>query len=109
MRHPGGTAVSWDKEGRIVEQYDTFNCAHCGVTVLLKGGKDPSQDGSIAHPQPHWKSDGMGVCLQCNDGYFRGLLCPTCHEHQNKHGGCKNFEKRLEQMERRSRLLNLVK
>jgi hypothetical protein len=108
VRHPGGTAIAWDAEGRVVEQYDSFNCAHCGVTVLLKGGKDPTHDGAIAHPQPHWQSDQMGVCLMCSDGYFRGLLCPPCHERQNKSGGCANFERRLDMIESRARLLRLV-
>jgi hypothetical protein len=109
VRRPGGTLETWDRRtGKRTAIHDTFNCAHCGVTCVLKAGIDPTHGGSIVNPQPHWQSDGMGVCLQCNDGFMRGLLCPVCHQHQNKHGGCVNFEKKLEQLERRTRLFQLV-
>lgn len=100
MRHPGGTAVS-NRQGYETAICDTFNCAHCGVTVPLRAGVDPTADGSILVKQPHWKSDGMGVCLMCSDGFMRGLLCPPCHERQNREGGCRNFERQIDLIEKK--------
>jgi hypothetical protein len=103
MRRPGGTAVAY-RDGIVTAQNDTFNCAHCDTTVFLKAGVDPTSDGAIVHKQPHWQSDGMGVCLMCA-GTDRGLLCPSCHKIQNERGGCRNFMRRLEAYEKRSRMV----
>jgi hypothetical protein len=109
MRRPGGTVLLY-RDGVLVSERDTYNCAHCGTTVILRGGADPTQDGAISDAQPHWESDGMGVCLQCCGlNGERGLLCPSCHKKQNtlpidQGGGCRNFERRLDQYEKRARL-----
>lgn len=116
MRNAGGTLMLSPEvftpcglsEGNVTERYDTFNCSHCGTTCVLRAGVDPTHDGSILAPQPHWQSDGMGVCLMCKDGWSRGLICPACHKQQNAHGGCFPFQKRLELSERRQRCISSI-
>jgi hypothetical protein len=75
-----GYAVTVNPDGETVEE-DTITCAHCNSVVFLKPRESP------------------GGCRMC-----RGFLCATCTDA----GTCTPFEKKLEQMEARDRLLRAV-
>ena len=96
------------KDNDASARFDTFNCCHCDATIILRAGTDPTHDGSILAPQPHWQSNGMGVCLMCKDSWSRGLICPDCHKIQNTQGGCRSFMRRLEAYEKRNRFLEQI-
>lgn len=113
MRRPGEYFATY-RDGVLTAEYDAFACAHCNRSVFLKGGKDATADGAIVAPQPHWQSDGMGICLMCCGRFERGLLCPACHAEQNTaegriNGKCKNFERQLEARERAETLYQAVR
>jgi hypothetical protein len=71
-----GYAVTVDQSGTVEE--DTITCAHCNSVVFLK------------------PREISGSCRMCY-----GFLCPTCVDA----GTCTPFEKKLERMEARERLL----
>ena len=82
MRNPGGFAVVSDSAGRTVAEWDTFTCGHCNRIVRVRPRATPEQLG--------------GVCRMCMKH-----TCPGC----DARGVCTPFEKRLEAIEARARLL----
>ena|ERR1035437_6957520 len=92
MRRPGGyvqiispteTVVQFDrfrceKISAGVYEADTFRCVHCGNQVHVKAMMPMDQFGSM--------------CRNCMK-----MVCPTCAD-----GPCVPFEKRLDQIEKRS-------
>jgi len=83
MRRPQGYAIWTGPEGPPVEQ-DTFTCVHCN-TVVFVTPKTPLEDLG-------------GWCGMCSK--------PVCKHCAGK--GCTPFEKRLEEIERRERLLQQI-
>jgi hypothetical protein len=67
------------------EAQKTFTCAHCGRVVIVPHKARPDECG--------------GLCM-----LELKPVCPKCHTI----GTCTPFEKRLEQMEARSRLLAAI-
>jgi hypothetical protein len=80
MRNAGGYAFSFSPDG-IHQECDTFTCAHCGGIVHVKSKCNPDDLG--------------GMCRLCMK-----MICPQCVDL-----GCTPFEKRLEQVEKRDRIL----
>ena len=76
-----GYAVTVDPNGATVEQ-DTLTCAHCNSVFFLKPRENPS--------------DAGGLCRLCYS-----FVCGSCADS----GECTPFEKLLERMEARDRLL----
>lgn len=87
MLRPGGYAIIVDPAlSKPIEQ-DTFTCCHCNRIVFLKASPNV--------PKP----DIGGFCRLC--------MKNTCGPCADK-GTCEPFEKKLERMEQRARLLNAV-
>lgn len=84
MRRPGGYAVTTEPGKADVEE-DTFTCVHCNTVVFVKPFQDPAEMG--------------GFCRLC-----MGHICSSssCND------GCEPFEKKLEAMESRDRLLRAI-
>src|SRR5690349_22112928 len=95
MRRPGGYAVIVSPDAQVVAfdhfraeaipagtvERDTFSCCHCNRVV---------------HVKPRAPMDDFGsMCRNCMK-----MTCPTCAD-----GPCVPFEKRLEEMEHRGRML----
>lgn len=80
MRNPQGYAVIVDPDEGTREA-DTFTCAHCQNVVHVKAKASPEELG--------------GQCKLC-----MGLICSNCVGK-----GCDPFEKKLERMEERDRVL----
>jgi hypothetical protein len=78
MRRPGGYLVGVGPEG-IVDEADTFTCAHCQRIVRVAPRCDPADMG--------------GRCGVCDS-----LVCSACVGL-----GCRPWEKQMETMERRDR------
>lgn len=76
-----GYAITTEPGKRDVEE-DTFTCNHCNAVVFLKPMQDPSEMG--------------GFCRMCMKH-----ICGPCADKL----GCDPFEKKLERMESRDRLL----
>jgi hypothetical protein len=76
-----GYAITVDPDGPTVEQ-DSLTCVHCNSVFFLMPRQDPS--------------DAGGFCRLCY-----GYICSKCADS----GECTPFEKKLEQMEARGRLL----
>lgn len=86
MRNPHGTAIITDPDAAVpVREFDTITCCHCQAIVFVGPGQSAS--------------DAGGFCRLC----FR----PTCGPCAD-HGSCTPFEKKLEAMEARDRLLTSV-
>ena len=84
MLRADGYAV-WGSPGGAVEKADTLTCRHCNTVSLLRGKT---------------KADDLGgFCRMC-----MGHICGPCADQ----GSCVPFERRLEAMERRQRLLDAV-
>jgi hypothetical protein len=81
MRRPGGYAIVTEPGAADVER-DTFTCAHCNCVVFVAPRQDPSTMG--------------GFCRMC-----MAHLCGPCADA----GRCSPFEKKLDAMERRDRLI----
>ena len=81
MRRPQGYAVTTEPGKADVEE-DTFTCSHCNAIIFVKPFQDPSEMG--------------GFCRLC----YRHICGPCADK-----GECEPFEKKLEAMERRERLL----
>lgn len=82
MRNPGGySIVSFIDNDKTIER-DTFTCKHCQHVTFLETGRrmDP---------------DAINRCVVCDK-----LICKFCVGK-----GCTPFEKQLELMERRDRLV----
>jgi hypothetical protein len=75
MRRPGGYAHALDIEGRVVDECDTYTCAHCN---------------SVVRVQPRTL---IGGCRQCD-----ALVCEPCAQR----GSCTPFERRMERAEARA-------
>ncbi|HEV8245682.1 MAG TPA: hypothetical protein VGP93_07935 [Polyangiaceae bacterium] len=84
MRRPQGYAITTEP-GKADEELDTFTCRHCNCIVFVKPRQDPSEMG--------------GFCTLC-----MGHTCARCAGT----GQCDPFEKKLERMESRERLLRQV-
>jgi hypothetical protein len=95
MRNPGGYAVIVSPEPHRVNydkwrcedvsagmvEVDTFTCCHCN---------------RVMHVKPRAPMDEFGsMCRNCMK-----MVCPTCAD-----GACIPFEKKLEQVEHRDRML----
>jgi hypothetical protein len=80
MRRPGGYALWVDPDAPTKER-DTFTCAHCNGVVVV-------------HPRP--KPPPGGFCRMCMKS-----ICDGCCDV----GSCTPFERKLDAMERRDRLL----
>lgn len=76
MYRPGGYLIGQGPEG-IVEECDSYTCAHCGKVSLVR----PKQRAA----------DMGGLCKTC-----MGLICPACLDQ-----GCLPLEKRLAEQEAR--------
>ncbi len=81
MRRPQGYATTTEPGKADVEE-DTFTCCHCNMIVFVAARADPSEFG--------------GFCRMC-----MSHICPGCATE----GTCKPFEKKLEEMEARDKLL----
>ena len=81
MRRPGGQA-EWSGGGQKTVTRDTFSCCHCNAVVFVKPKADPSEMG--------------GFCRLCMKH-----VCKKCEAL----GKCVPFERRLEEIERRGKLL----
>lgn len=79
MRNAQGYAVTVNPDGSVHEE-DTFTCEHCNGVVYLKAQQDPAS---------------IGFCRMCMKP-----ICGPCAHH-----GCTPFEKRMEELERRDRLM----
>lgn len=83
MRNPGGYAIKVDPDFGTTER-DSFTCAHCNSIVFVK---------------PKMSTAEMG-------GYCRLCMKPVCKNCADK--SCTPFERKLEQMESRDRLMRTV-
>ena len=83
MLRPQGYAITTEPGKAAIEQ-DSLTCAHCNSIVFVKAGAQPS-------------ADEAGFCRAC----YRHI-CPQCDGAGLK---CDPFEKKLERMESRERLL----
>lgn len=81
MRRPQGYAVT-NEPGKATVEEDTYTCGHCQFIVAVKPFQDPSDMG--------------GFCRMC-----MRHICVSCAESSD----CEPFEKKLEAMEARGRLL----
>ena len=81
MLKPGGYAFSFDVIG-VRQEADTFTCHHCNTIVVVKPKCDPCDLG--------------GMCRICEK-----MICPSCVDI----GKCDPFEKKLERIEARDRIL----
>ena len=81
MFNPGGYLLIATDQGKNIE-YDTFICGHCNKIVIVPPRSDMSDLG--------------GMCRGCMK-----LICPKCVDKQT----CTPFEKQLEKIEARSRML----
>lgn len=80
MLRPGGYAHSFDEYG-LRKEVDTFTCCHCNRVV---------------HVVPKMKMDDLGsMCRHCMK-----MVCAKCANF-----GCTPFEKKLEAVEERDRVL----
>lgn len=68
---------------------DTFTCGHCQYIVQVKPLQSPEDMG--------------GLCKVC-----MSLVCPQCYADAMKGGGCKPWEKRMEEMEAKAKFLSSV-
>jgi hypothetical protein len=84
VRNPQGYALWTDPSG-VAQERDTFTCAHCNSVVFVEPAKDPASLG--------------GFCRLCMKN-----VCAKCADA----GKCEPFEKKLEKMEARSRLLKSI-
>ena len=80
MRTRVGYSIVSGPDGTIKE--DTFTCVHCNNVVFIKKNASLAEMG--------------GVCRLCMDH-----VCPAC----DAKGTCDPFEKKLERMEARDRLI----
>lgn len=80
MRRPGGYLVVIGQEKKA--EADTFTCCHCQRVVLVKPKAPPAECG--------------GWCGRCAK-----LICGPCAARP----GCDPFERKLERVEARARLL----
>lgn len=87
MRNPDGYMIITDPDARggVALECDTVRCAHCQRIVPIKPGASAS--------------DAGGFCMRC-----AAAICGPCADH----GKCVPFERKLEQMERRDRLLRSI-
>ncbi len=76
----GGYIFCSDPDGGT-EEASTFTCSHCNRVVIVKPKANPDKIG--------------GLCYACYK-----MVCPTCVGQ-----GCTPFEKKLEAMEARGRML----
>lgn len=84
MRRPGGYLAVFNPDGSK-EEHDSFTCAHCQRVVLVRTKASAAECG--------------GWCGRCAKP-----ICPACAQKQ----GCTPFEKKLERIEARGRLLQAV-
>lgn len=84
MRNAQGYAITAEPGKGDVEE-DTFTCSHCNTVVFVKPRQDPSEMG--------------GFCRLCYKH-----VCGPCADV----GTCDPFEKKMEAMERRDRLMKVV-
>jgi hypothetical protein len=78
MRNPGGYVQIVEPDG-VVQEFDTFTCAHCNRVTHVEARQRPEDIG--------------GLCKVC-----MGLICPRCVGQ-----ACVPFLKRLDHMEARAR------
>jgi hypothetical protein len=90
MRNPQGYAVWTDPNLGVAKERDTFTCSHCNNIVFVK-------------PQAS-ATDMGGWCGMCAKAICK--FCVTNSEREQ--GKCLPFEKKMEAMERRDRLLRAV-
>ena len=79
-------------------EYDSVTCGHCNQVILVKPGSALT---TYLIPQmvgPHTEEPGA-CCKMC-----MRAVCLTCHAD----GRCTPLERRIEQMEARSRMLHAV-
>lgn len=88
MRKPQGYGITTEPGKHDVEE-DTFTCCHCNKIVFV----------SDAQGNPVPAEQVGGFCLRCMMN-----TCTTCATD----GRCIPFEKKLEQMEARDRLVRAV-
>lgn len=84
MRKPQGYALAVDPSGKTSLECDTFTCNHCNSVVFVQAKAAPETLG--------------GFCTLCMKN-----ICPKCTGKT-----CVPFEKKLEAMEARSRLLRAM-
>lgn len=82
MRKAGGYGFYTTVEGNVVDEHDTFTCAHCNSVVKVEPFQRPEDLG--------------GQCTLCN-----APICPKCADL----GVCFPFEKRLEESEAKQEAL----
>lgn len=82
MPRPRGYALIVDGGTGQKTEFDTFTCCHCNTVIRIPVGA---------------KSEDMGgYCTMCMEN-----ICTACADH----GRCTPFEKQLEAVEARGRLL----
>lgn len=84
MRNAQGYAV-WTDPSLPTKECDTFTCHHCNKIVFVPPKADPSTLG--------------GFCRLCMKN-----ICGSCLNE----GNCVPFEKKLEQMESKARMLSAI-
>lgn len=83
MRRANNYSTITSPEGTV--EQDSFTCGHCQKVVLV---------------QPRQKGEDLGgMCKQC-----MGLICPACVDKMV----CTPWEKQLEQIESRARMLRSI-
>ena len=89
MRNPGGYLHVFTPE-TTTEEHDTFTCHHCNAVVVCDAPPAPPKG---------------GFCLQC-----MSKICDKCEARPwaAENGKCVPFEKRLEQIEQRGRMLAAI-
>lgn len=83
MRRSQGYATVTEPDKATLEM-DSFTCAHCNSITFVKARQDPSEMG--------------GFCCLC-----MLHVCKRCVDKR-----CEPFEKKLEEMERRDKMLRAV-
>jgi hypothetical protein len=92
MRNPGGYAIIVDPYQSQPKECDTFTCSHCNRVIFIKPRMDAADMG--------------GFCTLCTKHICK--LCAGSGE-RGDDGKCIPFEKKMEAMERRDRLMRALR
>lgn len=95
MLRPQGYAIIVDPDAQTRE-FDTITCNHCQKLVFMKPGHTRQAFDAGDKTNPSTAHDPGGFCRQCMQP-----VCGACADL----GTCTPFEKKLEAMEARGRLL----
>lgn len=96
--HSAAAYTIWtDREsGKILREYDTAQCRHCGGHITVKPGTACTTY-LIPNKRAGFDEEPGAFCRNC-----MGPICLPCHEN----GVCKHFMRVIEEKEARQRLLD---